>query len=64
MARTAEIKSIMRKDGESTSAPNHSASHDIEFIDESSTDYLKRIFETEPAIVAALESGCTAEYMV
>ncbi|XP_055343291.1 serine/threonine-protein kinase ULK3-like isoform X2 [Paramacrobiotus metropolitanus] len=61
MARTEEIKKTIRAEGRLPllSSPGH----DIEFIDENAMDYLKRVFETEPAIIAALESGSTAEYM-
>ncbi|OQV11426.1 Serine/threonine-protein kinase ULK3 [Hypsibius exemplaris] len=63
MARTEELKRIIKKDKQAASVAVACSSNDIEYIDESSTDYLKRVFADQPAIVAALQSGCTAEYM-
>ena len=66
MSRTEELKQIVRSKlkANAKESPSSKFLHDIEYIDETSTDYLKRLFEDQPAIVAALESGCTAEYMV
>ncbi|GAU96673.1 hypothetical protein RvY_08087-2 [Ramazzottius varieornatus] len=65
MNRTEELKQKVRSKRKVSTeqSPSSTFLHDIEYIDETSTDYLKRIFEDQPAIVAALESGCTAEYM-
>ena len=62
MARTEELKRLIKKP---TSVTVASSNNDLmEFIDESQTDYLKRIFADQAVVIAALESGCTAEYMV